>query len=158
MGVKKPRKSTEAEAREKGVSPSEIVRQALEEHMRQQTPRENCLELAERLGILGSAKGLPADLSTNPMHMEGSGVTERVLVDTGPMVALFSEDDAHHERCSDTLTALTRPCSPAGRSVTEAAWLLRTRPPAFTNSSTASTAGSSPCSRSKPTTCPPSPP
>ena len=30
----------EAEAREKGVSPSDIVRQALEEHMRQRTPRE----------------------------------------------------------------------------------------------------------------------
>ena len=63
----------EAEASEKGVSPSEIVRQALEEHMRQRTPRETCLDLAKRLGILGSAKGLPADLSTNPEHMEGFG-------------------------------------------------------------------------------------
>ncbi len=63
----------EAEAREKGVSPSEIVRQALEEHMQQRTPRETCLDIAKRLGILGSAKGLPADLSTNPKHMEGFG-------------------------------------------------------------------------------------
>ena len=31
-------KQLEAEAREKGVSPSEIVRQALEEHMRKRTP------------------------------------------------------------------------------------------------------------------------
>jgi hypothetical protein len=63
----------EAEAREKGVSPSDVVRQVLEEHMRQRTPRESCYDLAKRLGILGSAKGLPSDLSTNPKHMEGFG-------------------------------------------------------------------------------------
>jgi metal-responsive CopG/Arc/MetJ family transcriptional regulator len=63
----------EAEARERGISPSEIVRQALLEYLRRRTPRENCRELAERLGILGSAKGLPSDLSTNPIHMEGFG-------------------------------------------------------------------------------------
>ncbi len=63
----------EAEAREKGIRTSDIVRQALEEHMRSRTPRPNCRELAERLGLLGSAKGLPVDLSTNPEHMEGFG-------------------------------------------------------------------------------------
>jgi hypothetical protein len=63
----------ETEAREKGVRPSDIVRQALEDHMRQRAPRLNCRDLAERLGILGSAKGLPADLSTNAEHMEGFG-------------------------------------------------------------------------------------
>jgi hypothetical protein len=63
----------EAEAREKGVSPSDVVRQVLEEHVRQRTPRETCLDVARRLGIIGSAKGLPADLSTNPRHMEGFG-------------------------------------------------------------------------------------
>ena len=63
----------EAEARERGVSPSDIVRQALEEHMRQRTPHTNCRDLAERLGVLGSAKGLPRDLSTNPKHLEGFG-------------------------------------------------------------------------------------
>lgn len=63
----------EAEAREKGVSPSEIVRRALEEHLQPRTPRENCRQLADRLGILGSVPGLPSDLSTNPAHMEGFG-------------------------------------------------------------------------------------
>ncbi len=63
----------EAEARETGVSPSDIVRQALEERMRERMPSLNCRDLAERLGVLGSAKGLPADLSTNPQHMEGFG-------------------------------------------------------------------------------------
>ncbi len=63
----------EAEAKQRGVRPSDVVRQALEEHIRQRTPRLNCRDLAERLGILGSAKGLPTDLSTNPEHMEGFG-------------------------------------------------------------------------------------
>jgi hypothetical protein len=63
----------EAEAREKGVRPSVIVRQVLEEHMRSRARRSNCLELAESLGLIGSAKGLPTDLSTNPEHMEGFG-------------------------------------------------------------------------------------
>ncbi len=63
----------EAEAREKGVSPSDIIRQALQEHVQKQPPHESAYDLAKRLGILGSAKGLPADLSTNPAHMEGFG-------------------------------------------------------------------------------------
>jgi hypothetical protein len=62
----------ELEAKAKGVSPSAIVRQLLEEHYRQ-PPAENCYQLAQRLGILGSIKGLPADLSTNPDYMEGFG-------------------------------------------------------------------------------------
>lgn len=63
----------ETEAREKGVRPSDIVRQALEEHMRRRVPRESCLDLARRIGILGIYKDLPHDLSTNPDHMEGFG-------------------------------------------------------------------------------------
>ena len=64
----------EPEAHEKGVSPSDIVRQALQEHLQRRTPRESCYDLAKRLGIIGSAKGLPTDLSTNPEHMEGFGL------------------------------------------------------------------------------------
>ncbi len=63
----------ESEAKAKGVSPSAIVRLLLEEHYRQPLPQESCYNLARRLGILGSVKGLPADLSTNPAHMEGFG-------------------------------------------------------------------------------------
>jgi Ribbon-helix-helix protein, copG family len=70
---KRLKEELEAEAKEKGVQPSVIVRQALEEHMRSRTPHPNCRELAERLGMIGAAKGLPADLSTNPEHMEGFG-------------------------------------------------------------------------------------
>src|SRR5437660_991765 len=67
------KRELEAEAREKGVRPSVIVRQVLEEHIRRRVPAESCLELAERLGLIGCAKGLPADLSTNPKYMEGFG-------------------------------------------------------------------------------------
>ncbi len=67
------RQKLEIEAKKKGVSPSAIVRQALEEHFGRQAEPENCLQLAERLGILGSIKGLPADLTTNPEYMEGFG-------------------------------------------------------------------------------------
>jgi hypothetical protein len=63
----------EAEAQERGVSPSVIVRQALQEHLKQRPPRLNCHDLAERLGILGCIKDAPADLSTNPEYMEGFG-------------------------------------------------------------------------------------
>ena len=63
----------EAEARERGVNPSVIVRQALEEHFRNRKPPETCYDVAMRLGIIGSAKGLPPDLSTNPKYMEGFG-------------------------------------------------------------------------------------
>jgi metal-responsive CopG/Arc/MetJ family transcriptional regulator len=67
------KRALEAEAREKGVRPSDVVRQALEEHVERRTPRENCRQLAERLGILGVYKDAPHDLSTNPEHMEGFG-------------------------------------------------------------------------------------
>jgi metal-responsive CopG/Arc/MetJ family transcriptional regulator len=67
------KRELEAEAREKGVSPSEIVRQALEEHMSKRSPHETCLDIAQRLGIVGIYKDAPRDLSTNPEHMEGFG-------------------------------------------------------------------------------------
>ena len=63
----------EAEAREKGVSPSDVAREVLAEHVRGRTPPEDCLELARRIGFLGIYEDTPSDLSTNPEHMEGFG-------------------------------------------------------------------------------------
>jgi hypothetical protein len=63
----------EAEARARGVSPSEIVRQVLGAHLERLEPRETAYDLAKRLGILGVYKNAPPDLSTNPEHMEGFG-------------------------------------------------------------------------------------
>ena len=63
----------EAEAREKGISPSEVVREALQEHVRLRSSKESCRELAQRIGLIGCATGLPADLSTNRDHLDGLG-------------------------------------------------------------------------------------
>jgi uncharacterized protein len=55
-------------------------------------------------------------------------VADRVLIDTGPIVAILSADDAFHDRCSQALAALAHPLVTCWPVVTEAAWLLRKRP------------------------------
>jgi hypothetical protein len=52
---KRLKEELEAEAREKGVQPSVIVRQAREESMRSRTPHSNCRDLAERLGLISAS-------------------------------------------------------------------------------------------------------
>jgi hypothetical protein len=64
----------EAAARARGVSPSAVVREALEEHMRREPPQESCLDIARRIGIVGVYDNTPPDLSTNPEYMEGFGL------------------------------------------------------------------------------------
>ena len=47
-----------------------------------------------------------------------------ILVDAGPLVALFDRDDRHHRRCVVTLRSLSEPLATAWPVVTEAMHLL----------------------------------
>jgi hypothetical protein len=67
------KQEVEAEARERGVSPSEVVREAIEAHVRSRPRKPNCLDIARRIGLIGCASGLPADLSTNREHFDSFG-------------------------------------------------------------------------------------
>ena len=63
----------DAEARATGKNESDLVREALAAYFRQRPEPETCLDLARRAGVIGCAKRLPPDLSTNREHFEGFG-------------------------------------------------------------------------------------
>ena len=60
-------------ARAERRSKSALVREALEQRLREKRPRGplRALELVRHLR--GSVKGAPSDLATNPKHMKGFG-------------------------------------------------------------------------------------
>lgn len=65
----------------------------------------------------------------------------RVLLDTGPLVALLSAADSRHRLCADTFATLTSPLLTCWPVLSETAWILRKQPRPFDRIAEAHDAG-----------------
>jgi uncharacterized protein len=52
----------------------------------------------------------------------------RILIDTGPLVAILKADDSYHQICVASLREMDQPLYTCWSVITEAAWLLRHSP------------------------------
>jgi hypothetical protein len=69
------RKKLEDRARLEAKDESEIVREALDSYLWQET--ESAHDVVHRIGGIGIAKGLPSDLSINKTYFEGFGRSDQ---------------------------------------------------------------------------------
>ncbi len=60
-------------AKLRGQSESQIVREALARQLNKSGEFVSAYHIARRTGLIGAAKRLPRDLSTNKKHMNGFG-------------------------------------------------------------------------------------
>ena len=56
-----------------GKSESDVVRQALHEYVRNTKKSESAYDIALRIGLIGSVKNAPPDLSTNKKYFKDFG-------------------------------------------------------------------------------------
>lgn len=62
-----------ARSRAKGQTPSDVVRVALETYLGRGDSSHSAYDLANAAGLIGCARRVPKDLSTNRRHFEGFG-------------------------------------------------------------------------------------
>ena len=60
-------------SRATGNKESEIIREALEDYIIKKNGEKTAYQLALEAGLIGCAKGLPSDLSTNQKYFKGFG-------------------------------------------------------------------------------------
>jgi metal-responsive CopG/Arc/MetJ family transcriptional regulator len=60
-------------AQSRGQTESEVVREALERHLEKKRKGASAYDVFKAAGLIGCAKGLPRDLSTNKKYFKGFG-------------------------------------------------------------------------------------